>query len=308
MINKDNHIATNNYPNELSMIAQDNKRRKTCIITGTTNGIGYETAKLFAERGFLVYALNRNFDRAQKTIDEIRKETKGEIIDVRCDLASLESIHICANTIVQSTDKIDLLINNAGIMNGQPETTSQGIELTFAVNHLGPFFLTQLLTESLLAAKEGRIINLSSSVHHFGDLNLKELGKYKSMQSAYARSKLANILWTFKLAREHAQLAVNCVPPGIVATNLLPDTKPFFKYLGKIASVAMIPAKKSAEMIYELGTANRLSGVSGKYFSPRGKSITPSMKARNLTAQDLLWDASKKLLEINRIDDLHKEY
>ena len=308
MINKDTHMASNNNPKKLSMIIEDNKRRQTCIITGTTNGIGYETAKVLAKRGFLVYALNRNFDRAKKTTSDIRKETKGEIIDVRCDLASLESIDKCANTILQSTDKIDLLINNAGIMNGQSETTPRGIELTFAINHLGPFFLTQLLTESLLAARKGRIINLASSVHHFGDLNLKELGQYKSMQSAYARSKLANILWTFKLAREHTQLAVNCIHPGIVATNLLPNTKPFFKYLGKIASVAMTPAKKSAEMIYELGTANRLSGVSGKYFGPRGKIITPSIKARNLTAQDLLWDASKKLLEINTTDDLHKEY
>lgn len=274
---------------------------RTCILTGTTHGIGLETAKLIAGQGAKLIMLNRNTKRATLVQDHIRKVTGNhQVFNLHCDLASLDSVRECAHAVCEAHGTIDVLINNAGIMNGKPELSDDGVELTFAVNYLGPFLLTQLLVDSLLQSPRGRVVNLASNIHVIGKLdtdNLNSTQHYKSMR-AYARSKLANVMHTIQLADKYrnTNMTANCLHPGVVATNLLPPSRPVLRWAGKLVKKAMRTPAKSAETAAYLALSPDLNGISGKYFSPDRNVVEPSNLAKSLSARQQLWETSMQLV------------
>lgn len=211
--------------------------RPTAVITGTTHGIGTATTRGLGRAGYRVIMLCRNVTAAAGlAADLMRHEPGSQIEVVPCDLADLASVRAAARAVRERCPRIERLINNAGMVSTRHRRSVDGLELTFATNHLGPFLLTRLLLPAL--SPVARIINVASRVHYRGRLDLDSVedprARYSSV-AAYSRSKLANVLDTFALARELAGsgITVNCLHPGVVATNLLPAwlnrIRPLFK-------------------------------------------------------------------------------
>ncbi len=278
-------------------------RTRTCVLTGTTHGIGLQTAKLVAAQGHRLIMLNRDTQRAALVQDHIRKLTDNhQVFNHHCDLANLDSIRKCVDTIGSAHGTIDVLINNAATMSGKPELSADGFELTLAVNYLGPFLLTQLLVGALLKSPQGRIVNLASSIHFIGHLDPDDLGStagFKSMR-AYASSKLANVMHTLQLAENYrtTKLTANCLHPGVVATNLLPLNRPLLRFAGKTVNKVMRAPEDSAKTTVYLAFAPELA-ASGKYFSVNKTIAEPSARARNRNAQEHLWEVSMRLVGLS---------
>lgn len=193
--------------------------QKTALITGATGGIGFETAKALAARGFHVLLHGRTLEKARSAASKI---TKGRVSPVHADLSDLQAIRELADRVKANHTQLDVLINNAGVWNSQQLLTPEGVEQTFAVNHLAYFLLTGLLREHLQPA--GRIICVASDSHRqvkgmqFGDLNLDH--NYHGLRS-YAQSKLANVLFCYEYdRRKRDQTTICAVQPGLVQTDI----------------------------------------------------------------------------------------
>lgn len=278
----------------------EKQQPRTCVITGTTHGIGFEAAKLIAKRGHTVVMLNRNTQRAELVQDHIRKLSGNvEVFNIHCDLASLASIRQCAQTLRAAHSAIDVLVNNAGIMSGKPQRSADGIELTFAVNHLAPFLLTELLKDMLLQSPQGRVVNLASAIHTLVRSDITRLGstqRYKSMR-VYAESKLANVMHTLQLAERHqdSNMTANCMHPGVVATNLLPADRPILRWGGKLVRKFMRSPAEGAATVTYLALSPDLNTLTGKYFAPNKRIVEPGKLAKDPNLQRQLWDASMQL-------------
>jgi NAD(P)-dependent dehydrogenase (short-subunit alcohol dehydrogenase family) len=212
-------------------------QRPLAVITGTTHGIGTVTGEELARAGYVVVMLCRNASAANVLAQQMIARTPGaEVAVVQCDLAELASVRAAAHQVLNRFPRIDRLINNAGIVSTRHRFSKDGHELTFATNHLGPFLLTRLLLPAMAPA--ARIINVASKMHYSGRMDLDTVddprARYRPV-AAYSRSKLANVLDTFVLARQLAGrgITVNCLHPGVVNTNLLPGwlnvLRPLFK-------------------------------------------------------------------------------
>ena len=205
---------------------------KTVIITGANTGIGLETAVDLAKRNARVILACRSVERGEKAVVEVKERSGNDnVVFVQLDLASLDSVRKFAAKILEEEPRIDILINNAGVINTAHTKSADGFELTFAINHLGHFLLTNLLLDRIKEAPSARIVNVTSSGHHraridFNDLNTEI--QYAPLK-AYGRSKLANILFTRKLAKElqGTGVTVNAVHPGYIYTNILTQNMNF---------------------------------------------------------------------------------
>ena len=199
---------------------------KTVIITGGNTGIGKETAIDLARRGARVILACRSPEKAEAAVKEVRaKSGNDNVVFRRLDLASFESIRQFASQILQEEPRIDILINNSGVMGCPYQKTKDGFEMQFGVNHLGHFLLTHLLLDRLKEASTARIVNVSSVAHTFvNGINFDDLNSEKSYttHSAYFRSKLANVLFTRSLAKRLVGTSVtaNSLHPGSVRTEL----------------------------------------------------------------------------------------
>ena len=199
---------------------------KTVIITGANTGIGLETAVDLAKRNARVILACRSVERGETAAVEVRKRSGNDnVVFVQLDLASLDSVRECAAKILEEEPRIDILINNAGIM-GLPERqlTQDGFEMQFGVNHLGHFLLTNLLIDRIKEVPSARIVNVSSKAHSGGNLDFDNLNSEKSYIHwvAYGTSKLANILFTRSLAKrlEGTRITANSLHPGVIMTEL----------------------------------------------------------------------------------------
>ena len=257
-----------------------------------------------ADGGHTVVMLNRNTKRAELVRDHIcRLSGNAQVFNLHCDLASLASIRQCAQTLRAAHPDIDVLVNNAGIMSGKPERSADGIELTFAVNHLGPFLLTELLIDRLLQSPQGRVVNLASAIHTLVRTDISRLGstqRYKSMR-VYAESKLANVMHTLQLAERHqdSNMTANCMHPGVVATNLLPTDRPILRWGGELVRKFMRSPAESAETVAYLALSEDLNTLTGKYFTPNKRVVEPGNLAKDPTLQRQLWDSSSQLAGLN---------
>ena len=279
---------------------------KHCVVTG---GIGLATARRLVAMGAGVVIVGRDAERGLAATLSIREATGRDGADfLQADLSDLDAVRSVAGAISNRWGHIDILINNAGGMFGKRQVSQQGLEMTFALNHLGHFLLTGLLLPKLLAAQGGaRIVNVSSEAHRRVRLNFDDLQSEKSYQGllAYGRSKLANLLFTHELARrlnpQRVTVTVNALHPGFVATDigarhgLMPA---FVWWLVKFA--ALSPGQGAATSIY-LARSPDVADAHGLYFH-KCKPIQPSPAALDGDAALRLWEISSRLTGIDWVD------
>ena len=275
---------------------------KTILITGATNGIGKAAAIRFAESAKSIAFTYRNEELAEDLKNEMQKINPNlSINSFFCDFSVQDSIRECADKIKNDLKAIDLLINNAGVVNTEYSETIDGIENTFAVNHLGYFLFTNLLLDLVKKESESRIINVSSAAHHFvkgmqwDDINYKD--DFKMGLKAYGQSKLGNILFTKQLAKKLQKdgVTVNAIHPGGVNTSLGNQNN---SLLGRVLKVILKPffrsPLKGANTIIYLAEIDGLS-ITGAYWVD-GRVAKTSHYSKNEAEAEKLWRLSEKLV------------
>jgi NAD(P)-dependent dehydrogenase (short-subunit alcohol dehydrogenase family) len=278
---------------------------KTVVITGGNSGIGFETAVALATMGARTLITARNAERGERALARIKERSGSDEVElVVFDLASLASVRAGAAEILARCPKLHVLVNNAGLVLSTRQVTVDGYEATFAINHLGPFLLTELLLDRLEESAPSRIVNVSSTAHagarrgmRFDDLQTQH--GYRAM-SVYGRSKLANILFTTELARrlEGTGVTANALHPGLVATSYGHDgdTSGILAFsIDKLARPFSIDPVSGAKTSIYVAASPELNGVSGLYFV-KCKPKQPKRQARDAAAAKQLWDVSEELI------------
>jgi NAD(P)-dependent dehydrogenase (short-subunit alcohol dehydrogenase family) len=272
---------------------------RTCLITGPTSGIGRATALELARRGMSLVLLCRDAAKAKELSAEIARGGGAEPMVVLADLASQADIRRAAAEFLGTGRPLHLLINNAGVVNLKRTLTADGLETTFAVNHLAYFLLTSLLLDRLRESAPARIVNVASEAHKFAPLDFDDLQnerRYRALR-VYGQSKLANLLFTAELARRLADsgVTVNAVHPGAVATGLGKNNGVWARaVVGVLALFFRAPDDGAATSTY-VATAPELEGVSGRYFANR-REKRPSPAACDADAARRLWQVSEQLV------------
>jgi NAD(P)-dependent dehydrogenase (short-subunit alcohol dehydrogenase family) len=273
--------------------------KKICLITGATSGIGKETAIELARQGMQIIFNFRDEEKGKNTRDEIIQLTGNPDVNMyHCDLASFQSISEFAFLVKKNYSRLDILINNAGIWMKHKDMSADGIEYTFAVNHLAPFLLTSLLLDMIQKSVAGRIINVSSGIHYQGYIDLSDPEfKNKSFSSikAYAQSKLANVLFTRELAArlKETNVTVNCLAPGWVNTGLFRYSNPIVKLSARLW--ALTPSKGAQTTIF-LATSDQVQNISGEYFEKK-KVKKAAKPAYDKELAKKLWKLSEDYLK-----------
>jgi NAD(P)-dependent dehydrogenase (short-subunit alcohol dehydrogenase family) len=263
------------------------------VITGATHGIGRVTALELARAGHAVAILCRNLTAAQSVAAQIMSQCRGSAVHVvHCDLANLASVREAAAAVRERHGRIDRLILNAGMAATTRQRTPTGMDLNFAVNHLGHFLLAELLRDQM--APDGRIITVASLAHYRATMNLQTVADSNeriSPLASYARSKLANVLHSFALARQLAGSGVtaNCLHPGIIASNLLPR---WMLYALGLVRRQLFDPVRGARTTLHLALAQDLGGANGLYLDENARPRTASALARDVELQDALWGRS----------------
>lgn len=293
-----NHWTLDNMPDQSGKIA---------IVTGANSGIGYETARALAHKGATTILACRNAQKGQAALAQIEQEKpRGTAVLMLLDLNDLDSVREFADAFKAQYQRLDLLINNAGIMTPPYGQTKQGFETQFGVNHLGHFALTGLLLDRILATPDARIVNVSSMMHRFGKIDFDDLNSEKSYNpsAAYGQSKLANLLFTYELQRKleasgNGVLAV-AAHPGWTATNLQKHSgmiEFFNRWFAQSPEMGALPTLMAA-------TAPAVQG--GEYYGPDRrfetvgypKKVESNGRSHDQEAATQLWAISEELTGI----------
>ncbi|PND59684.1 short-chain dehydrogenase [Mycobacterium sp. ENV421] len=276
---------------------------RTVVITGANTGLGYETARALAAKGAHVVLAVRNLDKGKAAADLIVRRYPGADVSVQeLDLTSLASIRAAAEELRARHDRIDLLINNAGVMMTPKQTTQDGFELQFGTNHLGHFALTGLVLDRLLATAGSRVVTVSSNGHRFGRIRFDDLQSERSYSrtGAYGQAKLANLLFTYELQKRLAgtDTIATAAHPGSSATEL-------GRNLPKIVERGFGLTVQSSEMgaLPTLRAATDPTVHGGQYYGPGGllqmrgypKLVSSNGRSHDVAAQKRLWAASEEL-------------
>jgi NAD(P)-dependent dehydrogenase (short-subunit alcohol dehydrogenase family) len=272
---------------------------KTIVATGATSGIGEAAVLALAGMGARVVLIARDEARAKATIQKLEAKAPG--LDHRLHLADLSSMaetRKVGAAIAASEPRIDVLINNAGALFSKRRVTPEGLELTFALNHMAYFVLTEALLDKLIASAPARIVSTSSAAHQGMNLDFNDLQSAKSYGGlrVYGRSKLANILFTRELARRLAGAGVtaNCLHPGVVATRFGESSGGFAGLLIPLLRPFFISPEQGGDTIVYLASSPEVEKTTGEYFV-KCKITKPSAAARDDAAAKRLWEASEKL-------------
>ncbi len=283
----------------------EDQNGRVAIVTGSSSGIGYETARILANKNAEVIIAVRNQEKGEKALQKIKSQNKDANVKVMfLDLASLHSVKSFATEFKQQYARLDLLINNAGVMMPPYSKTQDGFELQFGTNHLGHFALTAQLIDLIKSTPNSRIVNVSSNAHKMGNLDFDDLNwenrKYKSMKS-YGDSKIANIYFTYELARGIDRTSegpvVACAHPGWTATELQRHTG-VFEFLNTFFAQD-IPMGALPTLYAALGSDVK----SGDYFGPSGfmemrgypKRVETNQLSKDEKIAKKLWDVSEEL-------------
>jgi len=275
---------------------------KSILVTGATSGIGLEASVELARRGARLLLVGRDAARTAAAEADVRaRGGSSDVSHLLCDFSSQAAIRRLAGEVLARLDRLHVLINNAGGVNKARTTSADGIETTFAVNHLGYFLLTNLLRDLLVKSAPARVVTVASVNHRTGTMDFDDLGfergGYRIMR-AYGRSKLANVLFAAELARRLAGTGVtsNSLHPGTVSTNIWSGAPTWAKPLiFLLYRPGFITAEKGAKTIVQLAADPELEGVTGKYFE-KLRPIEPSSLARDEALAKQLWEVSARMV------------
>ncbi len=291
-INQD--VAINN-------IMQSNRNDMTgrvCIITGGTSGIGKATALGLAKLNVTLVIVGKDKKRGESALEDIRLRSGNKDVNLMlADFSSQQSIRQLAQDFKSNYKGLDVLVNNVGVFMLRRSLTVDGIEKTFAINHLAPFLLTNLLLDLLKSSAPSRIVNVASASHYGAKIHFEDIqGERRyNLFGAYGQSKLANVLFTYELASRlrSTGVTVNCLHPGFVRTSLGRDNGPLFPFF-KIAGIFASKPEKGALTVVYLASSPEVSGVTGKYFTKR-KEVRSSEESYNIETAKRLWQLSEEL-------------
>jgi NAD(P)-dependent dehydrogenase (short-subunit alcohol dehydrogenase family) len=285
---------------------------RTVIVTGANAGLGFETARVLSGHGAYVVLACRDQAKAEQAAQRLSAADGNVGVEtLQLDLASLSSVRDAASAIRSAHDRLDLLVNNAGVMDVPAERTEDGFELTLGTNHLGPFALTGLLLELLLATPGSRVVTVSSLAHARGRIDLDDLNGDRGYEPpvAYAQSKLANLMFTFELDRRlrtaGAATMALASHPGIVPTELFkhsswferaaisPRLRPLNFWLAQSVEAGAQPTLRAA--VDPAAEGGQFYGPHGRFGTGSAAPVEPSHQARDEITQAELWEASERL-------------
>lgn len=271
------------------------------IVTGATNGIGLVTAQELARTGATVVMVGRDVQRVNAAVTKIRDDIPDAKLDsFVADLSRISETQLLASYIQDTYSRVDVLVNNAGAFFETRQLSADGIEMTFALNHMAPFVLTNLLLRTMRASAPARIINVSSAAHQgaqidFTDINAEQ--RYSAWR-AYAQSKLCNLLFTYELADrlQDSDVSVNALHPGFVRTGFAQNSQSMFTTIfGFLQRYFAISPEQGAETSIYLATSDAVASTSGKYFVNK-QATASSRSSYDYTARRKLWDLSTQLM------------
>jgi NAD(P)-dependent dehydrogenase (short-subunit alcohol dehydrogenase family) len=270
---------------------------KVCVVTGATSGIGKAAAAALARQGAQVVLVGRDRGRAEAAAAEMgAASTVPPKVEI-ADLTSMDQVRALAGRLA-SLERIDVLINNAGLVFGERRVTQDGFEHVFAVNHLAPFLLTNLLLPKLTGSALARVVTVTSDAHSAASLDLDDPSLEHGWNSwrSYANSKLANILFTRELARrlDGTGVTANCAHPGVVRTGFGRESRPLLRFGLTLARPFLLSPERGADTIVYLASSPDVAGETGGYYVKRQRR-EPSAAARDDAAARKLWDISEKL-------------
>ncbi|MFN2564206.1 MAG: SDR family oxidoreductase [Gemmatimonadaceae bacterium] len=280
-------------------------RGRVCLVTGANRGLGKATANGLARLGATVLMLARDPMRAARASDDVRRESgNADVSYLVVDLGSLASVRSAAEDVARRYAAIHVLVNNAGVNLRRRAVSVDGFEMTLAVNHLGPFLLTNLLVPLLRAGAPSRVVNVTSWFERLGRIDFDDLHaerrRYGALR-AYYQSKLANALFTYELAERLAGtgITVNCVDPGLVATDLLRDRAWWSpQWLRPVWRTFLLSPERAARAAIDVASAAELAGVTGQCFGIRGRPKRTSRRSHDLATRHWLWRVSTELTRL----------
>jgi NAD(P)-dependent dehydrogenase (short-subunit alcohol dehydrogenase family) len=270
---------------------------KIVLVTGATAGIGAVTARELARMGAQVIVSGRSPARCQAVVDEIHA-LGGQAQALVADLSVQQEVRNLADQVRAGWPRLDVLVNNAGGIFLKREESRDGIEMTFALNHLGPFLLTTLLLDSLKASPGARVVTVASGAHPSGTINFADLQsrhRYNSY-AAYAQSKLANVLFTYELARrlQGSTVTANCLHPGFVASHFARNNGWFVSAAMRVICLFAISPARGAETSIYLASSPEVQGRSGQYYD-RKRAVPSSKESLDVEVARRLWEVSLQM-------------
>ncbi len=273
---------------------------KTCLVTGATSGIGEATALGLAELGARVIIAGRSRTRCEATQERIQAATGNEVAFLLADLSEMDQVRRLASEVRDRTARLDVLVNNAGAFFLRRKLSPDGFEMTFALNHLSYFVLTNKLLSLLISSSPARVVNVSSSTHYQGEIDFDNLQLQRgySGQKAYAQSKLCNVLFTKELARRHSEdgIITNALHPGFIHTRIGQNNGFLSKIFVPLVFRNGRSPQKGAETVIYLAGAQEATEVVGEYFYNL-KPKTPAKLAMDAELAAQLWRTSEQLTE-----------
>jgi NAD(P)-dependent dehydrogenase (short-subunit alcohol dehydrogenase family) len=276
-------------------------RGKTILVTGATSGIGLEASAELATRGARVVMVGRDAARTDAAVGQVASRSGSrDVSRLLCDFGSQASIRALAERVLADVPQLHVLVNNAGGVHASRTVTPDGIEATFAVNHLGYFLLTNLLLPRLRESAPARIVTVASMGHRRGTMDFDDLGYERgySVMRAYCRSKLGNVLFASELARrlEGTGVTSNSLHPGGVATNIWSGAPLWAKpIIAIVVRPFLVSAAEGGKAIVDLAADAGLEGVTGRYFEKR-RPVAPAPLARDESLARKLWDVSATMV------------
>lgn len=271
---------------------------KVALVTGGTSGIGKATATALAAMGAEVVVIGRNPERGEKAVEEIRRDSDGKVSLMLADLAVQAEVRRLAEEFQERYDTLDVLVNNAGLIQSKRTETPDGIETTLAINHLAPFLLTNLLLDLLKKSAPSRVVTVSSGAEGMGKIDFDDLQSEKRYRGfkVYGTTKLMNIMFTFELAERlrGTGVAATCMHPGAVNTSFGAGGRSPFTLIFRAFKPFMRTPEQGADTLIYLASSPDAEGMTGKYLSDR-KVQTASREAYDEDLRKRLWEASEQL-------------
>jgi NAD(P)-dependent dehydrogenase (short-subunit alcohol dehydrogenase family) len=271
---------------------------KVVLITGGTSGIGRAAATALAAMGAEVVVTGRDRERGEAAVEEIRRDSGNERVSlVLADLSVQAEVRRLAEEFRERHDRLDVLVNNAGLVQSRRVETPDGLELTLAVNHLAPFLLTDLLLDLLKRSAPSRVITVSSEARRGASIDFDDLQSERRYRGfpVYGITKLANILFTYELAErlEGTGVVANCLHPGAVSTNFAQNNRGPIALLFRLFKPFMRSPEQGADTLVYLASSPEAGELNGKYLTNR-KEVSPA-EPRGETSQKWLWEVSEEL-------------